>query len=204
MQAFADKLRSILEERGDVDGAARILDNLKLTNVRSTETEEDSPGANKEPSFSGITTFQSLHSNVFAKTLQTDSTKFMPNRALRSKGVPDDLPRPERPAVKEKSGREKDITSAYSPPLKKESVKTVDLSESVRLQLDQQKKLEVLRAEQASERLAERLGIQIGEFTLDVEDVGSYREPVQLDSDDENDGGNGPSGTDGKDESAES
>ncbi|XP_071845177.1 uncharacterized protein [Apostichopus japonicus] len=205
LKSFVEKINVILDERGDVDGAAQLLDTLSLGEREKTvggkERIVQDSNSNKDQkstlesvaTTSGSDQFQSFHSNIFNKKFDEKKEPFRPSRTLKSTNIPANIPKPIGHEKRKEAGKTKDLTSAYSPPVKRDIVKPVDLSESLRLQKLQQEKFEVLRAEQAAEKLAERLGIKIGAITLDVESAGSFREPENVKSDDDNDekeGGN--------------
>ncbi|PIK44193.1 putative DNA-directed RNA polymerase II subunit GRINL1A [Apostichopus japonicus] len=203
LKSFVEKINVILEERGDVDGAAQLLDTLSLGErektvdgkeriVQDSNNKEQKSTLESVATTSGSDQFQSFHSNIFNKKFDEKKEPFRPSRTLKSTNIPANIPKPiGHEKRKEGSSKTKDLTSAYSPPVKRDIVKPVDLPESLRLQRLQQEKFDILRAEQAAEKLAERLGIKIGAITLDVESAGSFREPENVKSDDdEEEGGN--------------
>ncbi|PIK57307.1 putative DNA-directed RNA polymerase II subunit GRINL1A [Apostichopus japonicus] len=201
LKSFVEKINVILEERGDVDGAAQLLDTLSLGDQEKTvggkeRIMQDSNNKEQKSTLESVATtsgsdqFQSFHSNIFNKKFDEKKEPFRPSRTLKSTNIPANIPKPIGHEKRKEGSKTKDLTSAYSPPVKRDIVKPVDLSESLRLQRLQQEKFDILRAEQAAEKLAERLGIKIGAITLDVESAGSFREPENVKSDDDDEGGN--------------
>lgn len=151
LKLFVEKIKSVLEERGNVDAAADLLDTLSLDvhekMVKGEKVQrgniEDGKTRTKghfKPQISN--TFETFHSNIFNKPIDED--KFRPGRTLKSKNIPDNITKPDQGYGHErKTTTKKELSSAYFPPTKSESVKSVDLSESLILQKLQQQKLDV-------------------------------------------------------------
>lgn len=138
-----------------MDGAAQLLDTLSLGErektvdgkeriVQDSNNKEQKSTLESVATTSGSDQFQSFHSNIFNKKFDEKKEPFRPSRTLKSTNIPANIPKPiGHEKRKEGSSKTKDLTSAYSPPVKRDIVKPVDLPESLRLQRLQQEKFDV-------------------------------------------------------------
>ncbi|XP_070573333.1 DNA-directed RNA polymerase II subunit GRINL1A-like [Ptychodera flava] len=118
--------------------------------------------------------------NPFLKTQTQKKDVFRPSKTLRSNKLPDDIVKPEPLPMKLSSDIQRDKVeeiSAVMPPKIKhvDGSQLLEISESILLEQEQQKKYEELCAKQAAERLARRMNVTMEAYIPDQGDM-AYRE----------------------------
>lgn len=79
-----------------------------------------------------------------------------------------------------------EVTAATPPPSIHGPAKVLSLAESLKLQKDYNINLKAIEAQHAAEKLLARSGIKMSDLPEDITTFGSYRDPVNEDSDDSN------------------
>ncbi|XP_071964964.1 uncharacterized protein [Antedon mediterranea] len=158
---FKKKLQDVIKQRETVDETADLLEKMKL----------ESSGTAKDPK-------TRLSDGSILKDVQKFS--FKPFESLRSKSIPANVERTRVASsrgnlnVKSKSQTVMEYSNVVSPLGKFGKTMIIPLEESQKLLVQQKEQYEDLQAQQAAERLAERMHLTMGEYEQQTTDV--YRE----------------------------
>ncbi|XP_033124032.1 DNA-directed RNA polymerase II subunit GRINL1A-like isoform X2 [Anneissia japonica] len=179
IQLFKQKLENILTERENVDEAAEMLQKMDLQT--SKQLADESKGSlTKEKNISIDAT--------------TAKSPFKPSQSLRSKAIPANVERPQvmsskgNSPSKSQAHKVSEYSNVVSPLGKFEKTKELPLEESHKLLVEQKEKYEDLQAQQAAERLAERMHLTLGDYEPQADDA--YRETGEVSSGEDEETGN--------------